>query len=346
MKWLWRGLALLVVAIAGAFLIFRVPVTDPAEMRAKYGGPPSQFVELADGRSVHLRDEGPRDAPAIVLLHGSNADLHTWQPWVEDLREDYRVIRYDQRGHGLTGPAGDGDYRREAFVADVERVADALGLERFVLGGNSMGGAVAMGYAMAHPQRLDGLVLVDAGGVPMDHRDESAASEVNDEEAGGNLLFTLARLPGINALVASITPRSLIEQSLSQSVSNQAVVTPAAVDRYWELLRYPGNRAATLDRFALPREEYARANVARVAVPTLVMWGEEDALIPFSAAHWYSDALPKAELVHYPGIGHLPMEEAPERSAADLRAWLAERSLVGATQLAVDRTAPPLAGTR
>jgi pimeloyl-ACP methyl ester carboxylesterase len=101
-----------------------------------------------------------------------------------------------------------------------------------------------------------------------------------------------------------------------------------------------------LDRFALPREEYARADVARVAVPTLVMWGEEDALIPFSAAHWYSDALPNAELVHYPGIGHLPMEEAPERSAADLRAWLAERSLVGATQLAVDRTVPPLAGTR
>lgn len=346
MKWLWRGFALLVVVIAAAFLVMRVPDTDAQAMRAKYGGPPSQFVALSDGSTVHLRDEGPRDAPVIVLLHGSNADLYTWQPWVEDLRGDYRVIRYDQRGHGLTGPAGDDDYRRDAFIADVDLVADALGLDRFVLGGNSMGGAIAMGYAIAHPERLAGLVLVDAGGVPMDHRSEDASPKATDDEAGGNILFTLARLPGINALVASITPRSLIERSLSQSVSNQAVVTPEAVDRYWELLRYPGNRTATLERFAIPREEYARADVARVTVPTLVMWGEEDALIPYSAAGWYMDTLPDAQLVHYPGIGHLPMEEAPERSVADLRAWLAGRSLVGAAQAPVDRTAPPLAGTR
>ncbi|MBU2340634.1 MAG: alpha/beta hydrolase [Alphaproteobacteria bacterium] len=342
MKWVWRGFALLVVTIAGTFLIFRVPDSDPEAMRAKYGDPPSQFVQLGDGRSVHLRDEGPRDAPVIVLLHGSNADLHTWQPWAEDLRGDYRVIRYDQRGHGLTGPAPDGDYRREAFVADVERVAEALGLERFVLGGNSMGGAVAMGYAIAHPERLGGLVLVDASGVPMAHRSEDSG---DDEGGGGNLLFTLARLPGINALVASVTPRAMIEQSLSQSVSNQAVVTPEAVDRYWELLRYPGNRTATLDRFAIPREEYARADVARVAVPTLVMWGEEDALIPFSAAGWYADALPAAELVHYPGIGHLPMEEAPERSVADLRAFLARLPLGGTAQTVAAGGAARLSGT-
>ncbi len=346
MKWFWRGLALLIVAIAVAFLVLRVPDTDPEAMRAKYGGPPSQFVELANGSTMHLRDEGPRDAPVIVLLHGSNADLHTWQPWVENLRGDYRVIRYDQRGHGLTGPAADGDYRREAFIADVDLVADALGLERFVLGGNSMGGAIAMGYAMAHPERLEGLALVDASGVPMDHRSEDASAGASDDDAGGNILFTLARLPGINALVASITPRSLIERSLSQSVSNQAVVTPEAVDRYWELLRYPGNRTATLDRFAIPREEYAREDVARVTVPTLVMWGEEDALIPFSAAGWYRDALPNAQLVHYPDIGHLPMEEAPERSVADLRGWLADRSLAVTAQSPVDSGAPALAGTR
>ncbi|WP_454597001.1 alpha/beta fold hydrolase [Qipengyuania sp. SM2507] len=346
MKWFWRGLALLVVVIAAAFLVFRVPDTDPEAMRAKYGGPPSQFVELADGRSVHLRDEGPRDAPVVMLLHGSNADLHTWQPWAVDLRGDYRVIRYDQRGHGLTGPAADGDYRREAFIADVDLVADALGLEGFVLGGNSMGGAIAMGYAIAHPERLEGLVLVDASGVPMNHRSENASADESEDEGGGNILFTLARLPGINALVASITPRALIEQSLSQSVSNQAVVTPEAVDRYWELLRYPGNRTATLDRFAIPREEYARADVTRVTVPTLVMWGEEDALIPFTAAGWYMGALPNAELVHYPGIGHLPMEEAPERSVADLREFLARIPLGETAQAAVDRAAPPLAGTR
>ena len=114
------------------------------------------MVEIGDGRLVHLRDEGPRDAPVIVLLHGSNADLHTWQPWVDALSDDYRVIRFDQRGHGLTGPAGDGDYTLTAFGADIDAVTAALGVERFVLAGNSMGGAIAMGYAIANPEGSTG----------------------------------------------------------------------------------------------------------------------------------------------------------------------------------------------
>ncbi|MAS85697.1 MAG: alpha/beta hydrolase, partial [Erythrobacteraceae bacterium] len=104
MKWLLRIVLLILALLVTAFLIFRTPDTDPAEMRAKYGGEPSQFVEIGDGVTVHLRDEGPKDAPAIILLHGSNADLHTWQPWVDALKARYRVIRFDQVGHGLTGP--------------------------------------------------------------------------------------------------------------------------------------------------------------------------------------------------------------------------------------------------
>ena len=80
MKWALRILGVLVAIIVVAFLIFRVPDTDAEVMWAKYGGKPSQRLQLADGRTVHLRGEGPRDAPAIVLLHGSNADLMTWQP--------------------------------------------------------------------------------------------------------------------------------------------------------------------------------------------------------------------------------------------------------------------------
>ncbi|MBU1605548.1 MAG: alpha/beta hydrolase [Alphaproteobacteria bacterium] len=339
MKWLWRGLALLIVVVAATFLVLRVPDTDPATMRAKYGGPPSQFVELADGSTVHLRDEGPRDAPAIVLLHGSNADLHTWQSWAEDLRGDYRVIRFDQRGHGLTGSALDGDYAREAFVADVDRVTDALGLERFVLAGNSMGGGIAMAYALAHPERLAGLVLVDASGAPV------------EREGGGNIAFTLAQIPGVGALLSSILPRSLVEKSLRQSVSNEAVVTPEAVDRYWELARYPGNRAATAERFANRAPDFTAEQIEQAAVPTLVMWGEEDALIPYAAAGWYREHLPNATLAAYPGIGHLPMEEAAGRSVADLRAWLADRELAkpeptAVARAVVDGTAPSFAGTR
>ena len=306
MKRLWAILAVLAVVLVAAFLLLRVPDTDAAEMRAKYGGAPSQFVTLPDGPNVHYRDEGPRDAPVIVLLHGSNADLHTWQPWVDRLKDRYRLIRFDQRGHGLTGPAADEDYRQEAFTADLEAFRTKLNLNRFVLAGNSMGGGIAARYAMMHPNRLAGLVLIDAGG-----------ARVN-REGGGNLAFTIARIPVLNTVASQFMPRSLIERSLRQSVENQAVVTPATVDRYWELARYPGNRAATMARFGEPMTSFTPARVAIIETPTLIMWGQEDALIPYAAAEWYRDHLPNARLVAYPGIGHLPMEEAPDLSAVDL----------------------------
>ncbi len=310
MKWIARIAVGLVLVAVAAFFVFRVGDTDARAMWARYGAPPSQAIELGDGRVVHVRDEGPRDAPAIVLLHGSNADLHTWQRWADALKSDYRVIRFDQRGHGLTGPAPDGDYSLDGFVRDIDAVTAALGVERFTLAGNSMGGWIAAGYAMRHPERLDALVLVDAAGAPV----ESAG--------GGNLAFTLARVPGVGSAMSQLLPRALVARSLSQSVSNQAVVTPEAVDRYWELARYPGNRAATRARFSTPRKNFTAAQVAGIEIPTLVMWGEEDRLIPFAAARWYMDHLPQATLAAYPGVGHIPMEENAGQSAADLRRWL------------------------
>ncbi|RDC60759.1 putative aminoacrylate hydrolase [Alteripontixanthobacter maritimus] len=316
MKWALRITVLLAILLVSAFLFFRTPDTDPAEMRAKYGRAPSQFIPIGDGLTVHLRDEATPDAKrvvgTIVLLHGSNSDLHTWQAWVARLKDDYRVIRFDQIGHGLTGPAPDGDYSNDAFVAQLDRVVGHLGLDRFVLAGNSMGGSIAMGYAMKHPEKLAGLVLVDAGGAPIRR----------EEDEGGNIGFTVAATPVIRNLITQITPRSMIAASLSQSVSNQDIVTPEAVDRYWELLRYPGNRQATLERFSNGWHVFKPRDVAMTSVPTLVMWGEEDALIPFAAGQWYARTLPNATLVSYPGIGHLPMEEAPKRSVRDLRAWL------------------------
>lgn len=320
MKWFWRGLLALLALLVVAFLIFRTPDTDPAEMRARYGGPPSQFVEIGGGVKVHLRDEGPKDAPAIMLLHGSNADLHTWEPWVQALKGQYRVIRYDQVGHGLTGPDPGGDYSRANFVEDIREVADKLGLGRFVLGGNSMGGKHALAFAVAYPDHLAGLVLVDGSGGPM------LKLETDKEEDSGNIGFTIARMPGVNLLVEQITPRSLIRQSLEQSVSVKAVASEAAVDRYWELLRYPGNRRATLARFSLPYDPLGEAEIASVTTPALILWGEEDRIIPVEAGKWLANVLPNNRLVVYPAIGHLPHEEAPEATLGDLLPWLAEHA--------------------
>nr|WP_066532456.1 alpha/beta hydrolase [Erythrobacter sp. CCH5-A1] len=322
MKWALRGVLALVGLLVVAFLIVRTPDTDPAAMRAKYGAPPSQFVAINGGVTVHLRDEGPRDAPVIMLLHGSNADLHTWEPWVQALKGRYRVIRFDQVGHGLTGPDPREDYSTTNFVADIDEVADKLGLKTFVLGGNSMGAKHALAFAIAHPERLSGLVLVDGSGGPM----LKIARLEKDDKDSGNVGFAIARMPGVNRIAEQITPRSLIAQSLEQTVSVKSIVTPAMIDRYWELLRYPGNRRATLARFSMPYDPLAEADISRFNTPTLILWGEEDRIIPVEAGRWLAKTLPQNTLRTYPKVGHLPQEEAPAATLADLEPWLAQHA--------------------
>ena len=301
------GLALLL--LAGLWLGW-TPDTDPAAMRAKYGGAPSQFVDLGGGLRVHLRDEGPRAAPVIVLLHGSNADLHTWDAWGAQLAGKYRVIRYDQIGHGLTGPNPRGTYATSDFADTLEALVQKLSLDTFVLAGNSMGGGIAVRYALDHPARLRGLVLIDAAGAP------------KTEASPGNIGFALARTPGMGWLMQRVTPRGVIARSLHQTVVNQAVVTPAVIDRYWELLRYPGNRAATAARFGQGYSRYTARQVVAIKVPTLILWGADDPLLPVDGGRWYQAAIPGSALIVYPATGHLPMEEVAARSASDLAAWL------------------------
>lgn len=305
------GLAIVAALLVAAFLVLRTPDTDRSAMIRKYGAPPSQFVSLRPGLTVHYRDEGPRDAPVVVLLHGSNADLHTWDAWTADLVRDHRVIRFDQIGHGLTGADPAGDYAPQTFADDVGRMADKLGLGHFVLAGNSMGGGIALRFALAHPERVDGLVLVDSVGAP------------RLGKAAGNIGFTLARNPVGRWLMTRITPRSLVAKSLRETVGNQAVASDATIDRYWELLRFPGNRAATVARFSQPMTGFAASSLAKLPMPVLIQWGAEDPLIPLAAGLWLNRAIPGSRMIVYPGVGHIPMEEAAARSVADLRGWLA-----------------------
>ena len=304
----WLGVAV-VIGIAALVLIWWTPDTDAAAMRAKYGSPASQFVDIGGGLRVHLRDEGPRDAPVLVLLHGSNSFLQTWDAWVAQLGKTYRVVRIDLPGHGMTGADPARAYSRTAFVSVVDRTVAKLGVSRFVLGGNSMGGGVAWAYAHAHPDKLRGLVLIDASGEP-------------EPPSSPPLGYRLANTPGIRDLMTVITPRAMIADALRGSVAKPDRVTDASIDRYWELLRYPGNRRATIDRFATPREKPITGPPSR-PVPTLILWGAEDRLIPVSSAKWFVSQTPGARTIIYPGVGHLMMEEIPERSARDLADWLA-----------------------
>lgn len=308
-------LAALVVILA-AFLLLRTPDTDRDAMIAKYGGADASFAAGPGGQRVHYRDQGKRGAPAIILLHGSNSSLHTWEPLVRRLGADYRIVTLDLPGHGLTGGTPDKNYGADGMAAAVDIVAAKLGIDRFVLGGNSMGGWVAWRYTLAHPERVDALLLLDAAGMPLRRGEKAPESNVG---------FRILKYPFGRWLATQITPRALVEQSLRGSVENQAIVDAAMVDRYWELLRFPGNREATVLRARLDREPAMADRIGEIKAPTLILFGERDRIINASAAQTFRERIAGSEVVLLDDIGHLPMEEAPGATAEAIAAFLTRR---------------------
>ncbi|NOX82259.1 MAG: alpha/beta hydrolase [Alphaproteobacteria bacterium] len=301
------------VAIFAALWLLRTPDTDPAAMAKKYTNPASKFAEDAEGLRVHYRDEGAPDGVPIIFLHGTSASLHTFAPLVDALGETYRVITYTQPGHGLTGPHPRDDYSFAGMAEGLNLVTEELGLDHFVLGGNSMGGWVAWRYALANPDRVDALILIDAAGMPL--RD-------GEEEPPLNIGFRLLANPVGRYIVQNYTPRELVKESALESVSVKLVMDAAAVDRYWELLRLPGNRRAAVLGWVADIELPFADRLGEITTPTLIIWGAEDQLIFPSAAQTFDERLPNADVIVYDGVGHIPMEEAPDRTARDIDGFL------------------------
>lgn len=307
------GLVLLfAAATASALYVLSDPDIPAAALEAEYGGPASRFVTLPSGARAHYRDQGNAAGTPLVLLHGSNASLHTWEPWVQRLGDTFRVVTVDLPAHGLTGAVPGDDYSQEGMAQFVDAFTTAIGLPRFALGGNSMGGGVAARFALLHPERVSHLILVDAAGFPS--RDETKRRPP--------LGFVIARTPVVQNVMLFLTPRRLFADGLRATVADDALVTEAMIDRYWELNRREGTRAASLKRFQTPFDGYIAENAWRIAAPTLILWGSEDTLTPPDIGDQYRAAIAGSVLKVYPGIGHIPMEEAPDQSAADVRAFL------------------------
>ncbi|MGB3722332.1 MAG: alpha/beta hydrolase, partial [Pacificimonas sp.] len=200
MKKVAYALAIVAAILFATFLIFRTPDIPAEQLRAEYANAESEFIEIEPGLSVHVRDEGPATAPALLLIHGSSSSLHTWEPWVERLKADYRIISYDQPGHGLTGPHPRGCYTADCMVAVADAVAGVKGLTGFVIGGNSMGGGVSWNYARAHGEKLAAMVLVDASGI-----------DVPRDDDGVPIGFRIMQTPVVSRIATQITPRSMVE---------------------------------------------------------------------------------------------------------------------------------------
>lgn len=313
---LWRAFGILVMLTALAVPIARAPDRPVETLVARWAPPPSDFIEVK-GQMVHLRDQGPRDDPhPIVLIHGTSASLHTWEGWAAALKGQRRVISFDLPGFGLTGPFSGAyaqdDYRGDTLARFVIDLLDELKVSHAVLAGNSLGGEVAWRVASLAPARVDRLVLVDASGYDFEPVDVP-------------LGFRLARLPVVSALSEWFLLRGLIDESLRSVYGDPAKVTPALVDRYFELTLREGNRHAL--RLRMQQLEMGRdvARIAQLQLPTLVVWGGRDRLIPPPVGQSFSRDIADSRLVVFPALGHVPHEEDPEATVSVVKEFLGLR---------------------
>lgn len=301
------------LALFGILALPVRPDLSHEQLRERYAPAPSQFMEVR-GMQVHYRDQG--EGMPLVLLHGMGSSLHTWEAWADTLQQHYRVISVDLPGWGLTGPDPQKRYTIEAQVAFLAALLDSLGIEQCVIGGNSMGGWFSWNFAVAHPQRVLGLVLVDAAGVP--------PAQQQGQKGKRPAYFKLTEQKWLQSYVRVATPRIIYRKMLEQVYVHDSLVTKQLVNRYYHLMRHEGNRQAFLDRAAQRNAGSSRFNeLGSLKAPVLVLWGEEDPWIPASHALRFQEQMPQATVVYFPGLGHVPMEEAPMQTVAPLWLFLA-----------------------
>ncbi len=295
-----------------AMWMSRAPDWPVEALVARWAPPPSQFIDL-DGQLVHLRDVGPRDDPEpLVLVHGAASSLHTWEGWVKALSARHRVITFDLPGFGLSGPRADGRYSGERDARFMLALTDRLQVQRFAIGGNSLGGEVAWRTALLAPQRVTRLILVNATGP------DGAASAMRLGRA-------VARVPGLQHAFAALLPRPLVVASLRGVYGDASRIDAALVDRYYELLLREGNRRALVQRLRQREPGRDTDRLGELKLPTLVLWSSRDRLLSPSVARQFQRDIAGSRLVPLDGLGHVPQEEDAARSVAPVLEFLPPR---------------------
>lgn len=300
------ALLLIAVLVVAAFAWLMQPV-DRSQAEAMWMTDEDRMVEAA-GQTWRVRESGPVDAPAIVLIHGFSHSLESLEPLSDALEGDHRVIRFDLPGHALTGPREDGAYSVDDTVSQVAALLDQIAPERFVLGGHSLGGLVAWRFAAGEAERVDALVLIAPGGYPN--------LGVGDDPAPVpqqvRLFLTAAPMAGVRAATAAL-------------YADPSRISEAQLERIQAMMRIEGVGGALVERieqFTLPDPNPA---LREIEAPALIVWGQRDVMISPQHGPRFAAALPNASLVLIEDAGHMPAEEQPEATAQAVRSFLNAR---------------------
>jgi pimeloyl-ACP methyl ester carboxylesterase len=291
----------LIISSAICILLFFVRLDMSLdELKLKYTNKHSSFISM-NGMDVHFRDEGNQtDSIPIILIHGTGSSLHTFDTWVNNLKDSSRVIRMDLPAFGLTGPFPDQDYSISNYTSFLKEFLIALKVKQCVLAGNSLGGEIAWNFTLDQPHMVKKLILIDAAGQPETSKSVPIA-------------FKLGQIPVVNKLLNYITPRFIVRASIEDVYSDKSKVTDSLVDRYLELTLRKGNRQAFVDRLKVSSNSNYN-NIKNIKQSTLILWGAEDLLIPVENAYKFERSIPNNVLVIMDDTGHVPMEESPLES--------------------------------
>jgi len=249
----------------------------------------------ANGITINYRIDGPERAPCIVFSNSLATSLAMWDDQAAALQDRFRVIRYDQRGHGDTeAPAG--RYAFDALLDDALGLMDALSIGKATFAGLSMGGATALGLAERHPDRFERIVVADS---PCQSTPQS--SQQWEERIG------VAQKQGIEALVEPTVARWFPPETVTKN--------PPYLDKIRGMIRATPVNGFIGCAAALAAHDYASA-VATVKCPTLFIVGEKDGPTPAAMAKLH-DKLPGSRFVTLPGAGHISnMDRAGEFNSA------------------------------
>lgn len=305
--WLLGSILVLLIVLG---IVFYQKDQSPEEVYKKYALASSQQIAIG-GIQLHYSDEGSRlDSTPLLLIHGTSSSLRTWDGVTAQLKNQYRIIRFDLPGFGLTGPNPNRDYSTSYYNQVIDSLLSALHVSRVIIVGNSLGGAIATQYAIYQPGKVRGLVLVDAAGLPP------------AKKTTGAIGFKLAQMPVINRLLTIITPRELVKKSLQDAYGDTEKVTDSLTSQYFDMLTREGNRQALIDRMRQGWQEKSSDFLSNVQAPTLIVWGSKDRLIPVENAELFQQKIKNSQVHIWDNLGHVPMEEDPVAFSDILRKWV------------------------
>jgi len=296
-----RLLLALVAIVAIAFTVFWF--ARPADIsfeQVRATVPHSEYSHFAeiDGVHVHYQDKGT--GTPLVLLHGFTSSTYSWKDVFDPLSKNFRVIAVDLKGFGFSGKP-DGDYTRRAQASLVAHLLDYLKIERAWLCGSSMGGEVALNFAVKSPQRVAGLILIDSGGVKV---------------PGGNSLapgYLLVPFVGRILTALAMTSDKLVREGLEKSFYDDAKITADRVAYYYRPLQTRGGQLAALRARTQAGQFPIEQDLSTLKARTLIIWGAEDGVIPLAAGRKMNSLIKDSKLVIIEKCGHVPQEEMPER---------------------------------